>query len=317
MQKELERIQFKLRIPQRKPWGTMAEDVADAARRASNEATVLRGVLPADVPKAKQLVEEVQAELGRLAAAVSLKDPDRTSIRVANALERVAALELLQAPGLPYRLPAQYASLPRLTGRATVEMVVERSDGRAVFIADGSEDGPQKQAVLEVTLDGYSAPITAGNFVKNVMAGLYNGKELKVNEVSVLAGEDKQGALPLEAMIAGDFEPVYRTPLDVRGGELPVLPLSIYGSVAMQNLPPGSQAPGVVSDQEFFIYKFVRQQSGLAGLSFDEGQFGVFGYVTKGADLLPRIEDGDRLVRVRVVSGADKLVIPAEQQKVE
>jgi len=31
---------------------------------------------------------------------------------------------------------------------------------------------------------------------------------------------------------------------------------------------------------EFFIYKFSREQAGLSGLAFDEGQFGVFGYVT-------------------------------------
>lgn len=37
-------------------------------------------------------------------------------------------------------------------------------------------------------------------------------------------------ALPLEILPAGDFEPLYRLPLDVRSGELPVLPLSIYGA---------------------------------------------------------------------------------------
>lgn len=33
----------------------------------------------------------------RLARAIEVKDPERTSIRVSNVLERVAALELLQA----------------------------------------------------------------------------------------------------------------------------------------------------------------------------------------------------------------------------
>ena len=46
-----------------------------------------------------------------------MKDPERTSIRVANALEEVASLELLQAPGLPYQLPHQLAAeYPALTG---------------------------------------------------------------------------------------------------------------------------------------------------------------------------------------------------------
>jgi hypothetical protein len=30
---------------------------------------------------------------------------------------------------------------------------------------------------------------------------------------------------------AGEFEPVYRLPLDIQGGELPVLPLSIRGGL--------------------------------------------------------------------------------------
>ena len=37
-------------------------------------------------------------------------------------------------------------------------------------------------------------------------------------------------ALPLEILAQGEFEPLYRSPLDVRSGELPVLPLSIYGA---------------------------------------------------------------------------------------
>ena len=37
---------------------------------------------------------------------------------------------------------------------------------------------------------------------------------------------------------------------------------------------------GYMAADEFFIYKFSREQAGLSGLAFDEGQFGVFGYVT-------------------------------------
>jgi hypothetical protein len=39
--------------------------------------------------------------------------------------------------------------------------------------------------------------------------------------------------LPFEVMSAGDFEPHYRLPLDVQGGEMPVIPMSVYGSVVM------------------------------------------------------------------------------------
>ena len=37
--------------------------------------------------------------------------------------------------------------------------------------------------------------------------------------------------LPMEILPLGEFDPVYRSTLDVQSGELPVLPLSIYGAV--------------------------------------------------------------------------------------
>ena len=43
------------------------------------------------------------------------------------------------------------------------------------------------------------------------------------------------------------------------------------------------QAPipdGYSAADEFFIYKFSKEQAGLSGLAFDEGIFGVCGYVT-------------------------------------
>lgn len=87
-----------------------------------------------------------------------------------------------------------------------------------------------------------------------------------------------------------------------------VLPLSIYGAVAFAHLPETDDASvGFVSSQKFFIYKYERQAAGLAGLSFDEGEFGVLGYVTRGQELLRTIGEGDRLVSARLVSGGDKL----------
>ena len=99
---------------------------------------------------------------------------------------------------------------------------------------------------------------------------------------------------------------MYRLPLDVRGGELPVLPLSVRGSVAMGRL---EEVDGFMSGEEFFIYKFDPTQAGLAGLSFEEGEFAVFGYVTTGMEeVVARLETGDRIVSAKIVSGLDRLV---------
>ena len=116
MQSELEQIRSKLRIPARKPWGSMRGDAAAAAALAEDQQALLAGVPPGDEAAAAELVEQIQRQLARLLAAIDVKDATRTSVRLANSLELVARLELLQAPGLPYQLPRQVAGRPILTG---------------------------------------------------------------------------------------------------------------------------------------------------------------------------------------------------------
>lgn len=48
------------------------------------------------------------------------------------------------------------------------------------------------QARLGITLDGYSAPLTAGNFAANVQDGVYNGHPVNASYASVLAGRGLQ-----------------------------------------------------------------------------------------------------------------------------
>jgi hypothetical protein len=58
-------------------------------------------------------------------------------------------------------------------------------------------------------------------------------------------------------MPQGEFEPLYRLPLDVRSGELPVLPLSIYGAVAHSK--KGGDSSQFASADSFFLYLFDKQ----------------------------------------------------------
>lgn len=48
----------------------------------------------------------------------------------------------------------------------------------------------------------------------------------------------------------------------------------------------------------------------FAGLSFDEGTFGVFGYVTEGMPVISKLETGDTIISAKVVSGLERLVRP-------
>ena len=40
------------------------------------------------------------------------------------------------------------------------------------------------------------------------------------------------------------------------------------------------------------------------------GQFGVFGYATKGLEVLPQVQSGDVIKTARIVSGLSKLQVP-------
>ena len=163
---------------------------------------------------------------------------------------------------------------------------------------------------VTIVLDGYSAPLSAGNFAALVVAGRLDGVSLRQTNDSVLVSAAPGGTppLPLEILARGEFEPRYRAPLELTSGELPVLPLSIYGSVALAHGPGG---PGTSAPNDFFIYEFDRQQGGgLGGLSFEEGEYAVVGYVTGGRELLPQVATGDVIARARLVSGQDRLVVP-------
>ena len=373
----LESVAFKLRIPQRKPWDAMSADVGAAAATLADKSKALALTPPDAVGAAEAAAASAVAGCARVKGAIDARDADVTSARLNLVLADVAKLQLAQAPGLPYELPREFARFPRLAGRAVVELDVERRGARRgvggnnSVAAEGFDlrDGRvSKTATLELTLDGYAAPLTAGNFLQNVVNGAYDGtplggelagcypppprkrrarkrtkeekcslffspssavllrplqislyqlkkKSKTVSPTAILAGLGARGVsseatLPLEILPAGAFEPLYRSPLDVAGGELPLLPLSVYGSLAASR--PAGAPPSEASASEFFVFLYSRQQAGLGGLAFEEGEFSVFGYATgaNAAVLLPQISQEDVIVRTRVVSGRDRLVVP-------
>ena len=58
--------------------------------------------------------------------------------------------------------------------------------------------GPKPQAHLTLVLEGYSAPVTAGNFAINVLDNLYIGKTLTVDYTGVLVGKNSQSGREAE-----------------------------------------------------------------------------------------------------------------------
>eukprot|EP00239_Pterosperma_sp_CCMP1384_P009951 CAMPEP_0197863506 /NCGR_PEP_ID=MMETSP1438-20131217/40995_1 /TAXON_ID=1461541 /ORGANISM="Pterosperma sp., Strain CCMP1384" /LENGTH=383 /DNA_ID=CAMNT_0043481423 /DNA_START=257 /DNA_END=1408 /DNA_ORIENTATION=- len=316
IQDTVEDIAYLLRIPQRKPFGTMVVDVEKAIKKLREDEDALISIVPDDNKlEAAKVLDILEYKLARLQVAIDTKDPDRVSIRAADALSSISDLAILQAPGLPYLIPPKYSNLPRLTGRATVEMVIQRgpSSKKGEYYRY-DQTGTQSAATLRVELDGYSAPLTAGHFGMLLQEGYYTGMPLRSGESSLFIGGPESGRqetptaavpLPLELLPAGDFNPLYNTYLDIQGGEMPTLPLSVYGALAMGHGDNSDSDP-----MTSFFYLFDNRASGLGGLSFDEGTFAVFGYVTEGRELLPQLDGGDVIKSIKFISGLDKLIVP-------
>ncbi|KAL5736246.1 hypothetical protein ACOSQ2_031034 [Xanthoceras sorbifolium] len=112
-----------------------------------------------------------------------------------------------------------------------------------------------------------------------VIDGAYDRARLSCTDQAVLTdnGLDKKGyAIPLEIMPSGQFEPLYRTTLSVQDGELPVLPLSVYGAVAMAHSEDSEE------------------------------------YTTVGREILPQIKTGDVIRSAKLIQGQDRLILPNE-----
>ncbi|GMY31693.1 peptidyl-prolyl cis-trans isomerase CYP37, chloroplastic isoform X1 [Fagus crenata] len=315
IQESLEDISYLLRIPQRKPYGTMEGNVKKALKIAVDEKEVILASLPTNLKeKGSTLYASLIDGKGGLQAlleSIKDKDPDKVSVGLASSLDTISEIELLQAPGLSFLLPQQYLNYPRLTGRGIVEFTIEKGDGSTFSPEAGGE--LRKTATIQVVVDGFSAPLTAGNFAKLVIDGAYNGTKLSCTDQAVISdnGLDKNSSssVPLEIMPSGQFEPLYKTTLSVQDGELPVLPLSVYGAVAMAHSEVSEEYS---SPYQFFFYLYDKRNAGLGGLSFDEGQFSVFGYTTVGRDILPQIKTGDVIRSAKLVEGQDRLILPNE-----
>lgn len=98
-----------------------------------------------------------------------------------------------------------------VSGNAVLVDVPDSGKGAAASAAAGAAQAAEDGAAGEVS--------PSGEFVPAGSSGGGSGRQRAV-----------PAALPLEILAQGDFEPLYRSPLDVRSGELPVLPLSIYGA---------------------------------------------------------------------------------------
>jgi peptidyl-prolyl cis-trans isomerase B (cyclophilin B) len=171
---------------------------------------------------------------------------------------------------------------------------------------------------VELRLDGTAAPLTAGNFVDLVRRGVYDGtvfhRVVKEPVPFVVQGGDPRSAdpkvpvseygtggfvdpasgesrrIPLELRLSSDREPRYGEQITSPMATRKLVLSHERGAVAMAR----SNDPNSASSQ-FYV--------ALQALPELDGRYAVFGRVSRGMEVMDRIQQGDKLIRAKVIEG--------------
>ena len=284
-------------------WSAVRGDVRQVERLLDRYTDPLLAELPPEqAAAASEEIAALRQELQTINQATERQPKGKEEARAAydRLVDKLGSLESKWVGAFPYEIPQEYADRPQLLGRAEVEL--NTTAGRMV-----------------ITLDGYSAPITAGNFADLVQRGFYDGLTFdRVEKFFLVQAGDPPGpadgyvdpatgkvrTIPLEIRAKGELMPRYGQTFEQLGlwDVEPALPFSAEGTVAMARY---LEDPNSASSQ-FFIF-MAEPDLTPAGLNLMDGRYAVFGYVTEGTEVLRKIKLGDRILSARIISGKENL----------
>ncbi len=301
VQAGLEDISNQLRS---KRWQKIASNIKQAGViLQSRSADILKTVPANNQTAATALLSKITENVNGMMAAAEAKDRSQIQPQKSAVLDQIGELEALMVKSFPYDVPAEYSNLPQLKGRAAVTMTTSKGD-------------------VEIVVDGYSAPVTAGNFVDLVQRGFYTklpftrAEDSYVLQVGDPPGAEvgfidpktkKYRAIPLEVLAKGDPKPTYGITLEDAGrySDEPVLPFSSFGTLAMAR--PETEPDGASSQFFFFLFE---PELTPAGRNLLDGRYAVFGYVVSGQDVLDKMTAEDSVISAKVTQGLENLVKP-------
>ena len=285
-----------------KRWTALGKTVS----RTESLLNTRRGTILNAVPEAKRgtaeaLFERVDLGLEDLKEKVKATDKPGFIADRRRTLSFIGDVEALLVPdGFEREIPAEFDALPRLQGRATLNISTTQGE-------------------LTTVVDGYNAPLTAGAFVDLALKGFYDGLPfIRAEDFYVLQSGDPEGPeigyvdpktkqerhVPLEIRVPGEDDTIYNETFEDVGLFMatPTLPFATLGTLGWahsdQALDDGSS--------QFFMFLYEAELT-PAGLNLVDGRNAAFGYVVDGFDVVEELGVDDRITAVKVVEGAEQL----------
>ncbi len=305
-QKEIRELQHNLEdtsdLIRGNRWPAVNKAASSSEFLVSNRKQQILQSIPIEQQKyAEEILLSLKTDFDTLGTLASEKDKAGFINLRRKTLKDIGNLEaLLLKDEFPYKIPEEYNNLPRLLGRATVEINTNKGTMTAI-------------------IDGYNAPLTAGSFIDLSSKGFYDGLPFaRAEDFYVLQTGDPEGPeigyrdpetnnerhIPLEIRIPGQEETIYNQTFEDLGlyTQTPTLPFSTLGTLGWAH---SSQALDDGSSQFFFF--LYEAELNPAGRNLIDGRNAAFGYIVEGSEVLNNLGKNDKINTIKVTDGIDRL----------
>ncbi len=305
-QVELQEIQHKLEetsdLVRGGRWPALSKTVTNCQSLLKKNKSRIIDELPIEKQKiAENTFLELKKDLDNLQNDAKVKDKSSFISTRREALDKIGGLEEYFLPSnFPYSIPSEFDNLPRLLGRATVNINTSKGNMKAI-------------------IDGFNAPLTAGAFIDLSSKNFYDNLPInRAEEFFVLQTGDPIGddigyvdpetkverRVPLEIRIPNEEETFYNQTFEDLGlyTETPTLPFATLGTLGWSH---SSTAVDDGSSQFFFF--LYEAELNPAGRNLIDGRNAAFGYVIDGFEVLEELTKDDTIISIDVLNGLDKL----------
>ena len=307
---ELQEIQHKLEdtsdLVRGGRWPALSKTVTKCQSLLKKYKSRIIEELPNENQKiAEKTFLELKNDFDKLQDDAKVKDKYSFIATRKEALDKIGGLEEYFLPKeFPYAIPSEFDDLPRLLGRARVNIKTSKGDMQAI-------------------IDGFNAPLTAGAFIDLSSKNFYNNLPInRAEEFFVLQTGDPIGDdigyidpetnlerhVPLEIRIPDENETFYNETFEELGlyTETPTLPFATLGTLGWSH--SSTEVNDGSSQFFFFLYE---AELNPAGRNLIDGRNAAFGYVIEGSEVLEELTKDDTIISIEVLSGIDNLKLNA------